>query len=68
MNQPETNRWRYAVATATPLPPLQPYRRCPCGVCAECRSNAKWDRIFAKFEVKNDRDERGWFGSTLNDL
>jgi hypothetical protein len=66
MNQPKTIRPTYAVALTTPLPPLQPYQRCPCGVCAECRSNARWDRIFAKFEVKND--EKGWFGSTLNDL
>jgi hypothetical protein len=51
-----------------PLPQLQPYRRCPCGSCAECRSNAKWDRIFAKFEVKEYGDRRGVFGSALSDL
>ena len=51
-----------------PLPPLQPYTRCPCGACPECRSNAKWDRVFQKFAVKEYGDTRGVFGSPLNDL
>jgi hypothetical protein len=51
-----------------PLPPLQPYTRCPCGSCPECRSNAKWDRIFAKFEVKEHGDKRVFFRSPISDL
>jgi len=51
-----------------PLPPLRPYTRCPCGSCPECRSNAKWDRIFAKFEVKENGNRRGLFRSPLADL
>src|ERR1019366_6208613 len=43
-----------------------PYKRCRCGVCRECLDNAKWDERFAKYEVKNDWNERGIFGSTLN--
>jgi hypothetical protein len=48
-------------------PPLQPYRRCTCGSCRECRDNAKWDRIFAKFEVK-ETEVRGLYGCALVDL
>jgi hypothetical protein len=55
-------------AGRTPLPRLQPYVRCPCGTCRECRDNAKWDRVFAKFEVKDHGDERGMFRSPLSDL
>jgi hypothetical protein len=33
-----------------------------------CRDNAKWDRIFAKFEVNDYGDKRGLFGSPLSDL
>ncbi len=51
-----------------PLPRLEPYPRCACGVCPECRMNAKWDRIFAKFEVKEQEDRKGFFRSPLNDL
>ncbi len=51
-----------------PLPPLQPYQRCLCGTCAECLDNAKWDRIFAKFEAKEYGEVRGIFRSPLNDL
>ena len=36
------------------LRPLKPYTRCACGICAECQSNAHWDRVFAKFEVKEN--------------
>jgi hypothetical protein len=68
MKQLQTNRARYSFPTTTALAPLPPYTRCPCGTCVECRSNARWDRIFAKFEAKNDRDVRGLFGSTLNEL
>lgn len=55
------------IPTSHPLPPLVPYQRCMCGACRECRDNAKWDRIFAKFETK-DREERGVFRCALNDL
>jgi len=41
-----------ALAKPAALPRLAPYKRCTCGSCRECRDNAKWDRIFAKFEVK----------------
>jgi hypothetical protein len=57
-----------AVDVNAPLPPLQRYIRCSCGSCRECRDNAKWDRVFAKFEVKDYGDKRGLFGSPLNDL
>ena len=58
-----------ALADATqdtaPLPaPLRaavrhppPYQPCACGSCPQCRDNAKWDRIFAKFEVGNEKCE-----------
>ncbi len=46
---------------------LEPYQRCSCGTCRECRENERWDRIFQKFEV-NERDERGVFQSPLSDL
>lgn len=49
------------------LPPLAPYQRCTCGSCDECRDNAKWDRIFAKFEVK-EREVRGTFQCALADI
>lgn len=52
----------------TPLPPLVPYARCRCGLCRECRDNEKWDRVFAKFEVKADPEVRGLFRSPLSDL
>jgi hypothetical protein len=52
------------------LPPLQPFQRCTCGTCQECRTNEKWDRAFAKFEVKQeDRwPTKGLFRSTLCEL
>jgi hypothetical protein len=52
-----------------PLPPLPPYERCNCGSCRTCRENEKWDKIFAKFEVKQDDDweTKGMFQSTLRD-
>ena len=50
-----------------PLPRLAPHRRCTCNACRECRDNARWDRIFAKFEVKSEDnwDTKGIFQSTL---
>ena len=51
-----------------PLPPLEPYARCKCGRCRECLENQKWDRIFAKFEVKQHWDSTGIFRSALHDL
>jgi hypothetical protein len=48
--------------------PLAPYRRCRCGVCAMCKDNAKWDRIFAKFEVSQYTDIKGVFQSPLKDV
>jgi hypothetical protein len=55
------------VPTNHPLPPLLPYARCTCGSCRTCRDNAKWDRIFARHELKQ-RDELGLYGCPLNDL
>jgi hypothetical protein len=46
------------------LPPLAFYQRCTCGTCRECRDYLKWDRIFAKFEVK-EREVRGMYGCAL---
>ena len=50
-----------------PIPPLQPYIRCACGACRECKDNEKWDRVFAKFEVKDTEMGRG-FRSPLSDF
>lgn len=59
-------RTREAEFSRTPLPPLQPYQRCTCGKCRECRENEKWDRIFAKFEKREDYwQTKGLFQSTL---
>jgi hypothetical protein len=49
------------------LPSPRPYRPCACGSCPQCRDNAKWDRIFAKFEVKKP-EVRGMYGCALRDL
>ena len=57
-----------AKTDSAPLPLLRPYQRCMCGLCPMCRDNAKWDRIFAKFEVNDYGDKRGLFGSPLSDL
>jgi hypothetical protein len=54
-------------AHAGPLAALVPYQRCKCGSCRECRDNAKWDRIFAKFEIK-EREARSLFRCALEDL
>jgi hypothetical protein len=48
------------------LPPLEPYRRCTCGACRKCSDNARWDRIFAKFETTGPPEVRGLFRCTLN--
>ena len=53
--------------TSSPFAQLAPYQRCTCGKCRKCQENAKWDRIFAKFEVK-EPDVRGMFQCALNDL
>jgi hypothetical protein len=58
----------HAAAHVGPLLPLVPYQRCTCGSCRGCRDNAKWDRIFAKFEVKECREVRGVFRCALEDL
>ena len=61
-----TPAWMAGTQIDAPLPPLTPYRRCACGKCKECEGNAKWDRIFAKFEAKEDEwPTRGMFQSTL---
>jgi hypothetical protein len=57
-----------APSVHVPLPPLRPYERCCCGRCRECRDNERWDRVFAKFEIKQFGEERGLFQSTLGDL
>jgi hypothetical protein len=49
------------------LPALAPYERCKCGKCRECHDNEKWDRVFAKFEVK-ETEMRGLYGCALVDL
>ena len=50
------------------FPRLEPYRRCTCGRCRECEDNERWDRIFARFEVKKYWEERGMFQSTLRGM
>jgi hypothetical protein len=58
----ETSRPQFVA----PLPPLKPYRRCQCGSCNECLDNQKWDRAFAKFEIKEDNwKTKGFYQSTL---
>ena len=47
---------------------LQPYQRCRCGVCRDCQENERWDRVFARFEVKKYWEDRGLFQSTLRGL
>src|ERR1019366_3382855 len=56
------------MSSSTPTIPKGDGVCCPCGFCPECRSNAKWDRIFAKFEVKDYGDVRGISRSPLSDL
>jgi hypothetical protein len=59
---------RNAVIASAPLPALTPYQSCTCGSCCECKENAKWDRVFAKFAVKDYAEERRLFRSPLADL
>ena len=68
-NVPSTAQNRPSLTQAVELAtlPLVPYQRCTCGSCRECHDNAKWDRIFAKFEV-NDTEVRGLYGCALVDL
>jgi hypothetical protein len=53
-----------AQGTARP----QPLPRCHCGQCSDCRENDRWERIFARLEVKQYGEERGLFQSTLRGL
>lgn len=48
-------------------PRLQPFPRCRCGKCRECIENERWDRIFARFEVKKYWEDRGLLQSTLRE-
>lgn len=50
------------------FPRLEPYQRCTCGGCRECEENARWDSVFARFEVRKYGEERGMFQSTLRGL
>jgi hypothetical protein len=61
-----SNMSRDAFVAKAPLPPLRPYQRCKCGSCRECKDNERWDRVFAKFEVKDSPSE--WGRSPLSDL
>lgn len=49
-------------------PSLRPFPRCRCGQCRECIENDRWDRIFARFEVKQYWEDRGLLQSTLRGL
>ena len=65
MRTAQKTRVTTSIADA-PIPRLQPYQRCTCARCPECRENEKWDRIFAKFTLPEDRWEtKGMFQSTL---
>jgi hypothetical protein len=74
MQRSKAHRAFRALADPAPVPAtlraavlrLAPYQRCTCGSCRACRDNAKWDRIFAKFEVK-EHEVRG-YRSPLEDL
>ena len=67
-----------ATEAANPLPRLQPYVRCTCGTCRECRSNAHCDRVFAKLvdfargvtqlEIKEYRVQKGSVRSPIADV
>lgn len=69
MRQKNKPRWSraFGAVVEAPLPPLKPYQRCGCGRCQECRSDAKWDQVFAKFEEKEPDNwaTKGMFQSTL---
>ena len=70
MRQRKRHEWTGAEGPVldAPLPPLEPYARCKCGACSVCLDNQKWDRIFARFEVKQHWDTKGIFRSALHDL
>ena len=50
------------------LPRLQPFLRCSCGQCRDCRENDRWDRVFARFEVKEYWEHHGLLQSPLRGL
>jgi hypothetical protein len=50
------------------FPRLEPFPRCRCGQCRECQENDRWDRVFARLEVKKYWEDRGLFQSTLRGL
>jgi hypothetical protein len=50
------------------FPRLHPFPRCRCGQCRDCKENERWDRIFARFEVKKYWEDRGLLQSTLRGL
>jgi hypothetical protein len=50
------------------FPRLQPFPRCRCGECRDCRENDRWDRVFARFEVKQYWEHRGLLQSPLRGL
>ncbi len=55
---------RYAIPIAEK--PIRHRRHCRCGTCAACLDNARWERIFKKFEdpeYYKSRPARG--GSSL---
>jgi hypothetical protein len=58
---------QYPVRELAALPPLEPPKRCTCGSCRACLENARWDRIFAKFEVK-ETEVRGLYACPLAEL
>jgi len=62
---PETTR--FPVSHPATITAPAPYQSCTCGKCRQCFDNARWDRIFAKFEVK-ESDVRGVYRSALADL
>ena len=63
----EFTNYTNAAAFQAPLPPLAPYVRCACGSCSECKENAKWDRVFAKFEAK-ETVPIGFYRSPISDF
>jgi hypothetical protein len=65
--RPTAYRAFRTLADPVRLPRLAPYQGCTCGSCRECRDNARWDRIFAKFEVKEE-EVRGLYRCAIGDL
>lgn len=66
-NRVDASLFREPVCELGPPPRLPAYVRCSCGTCRECKDNEKWDRIFAKFEVK-EQEMGSRFRSPLADL